>query len=81
MLTEVRDRLAGHHKPVYTVEELAGLTGRSPYTIRRWIKQHKIEACRLDGTGARGRLLISRDQLQRLIRTGMGGRVPPTVGG
>jgi excisionase family DNA binding protein len=80
MLTEIRDRLAGHHKPVYTVEEIAGLTGRSPYAIRRWIKEHKIEAIRVSGTGPRGRLLVARDQLQRLVATGMGGQVPPGVG-
>jgi excisionase family DNA binding protein len=81
MLTEVRDRLAGHYKPVYTVEEIAGLTGRSAYTIRRWIKERRIEAIRVSGTGPRGRLLVARDQLQRLVSTGLGGQVPPGLSG
>src|SRR5262249_30734956 len=80
-LREIRGTLAGVHKPLLTIEEVADLTGRSPFTVRRWIKQGRIAATRVNGTGPRGRLLVSRDQIQRLVAAGMGGSVLPAVGG
>ncbi len=74
-LDEIRNRLAGSHKDWYTVAEVAHLTGRSDYTIRRWIKERRLEAVRVQDTGPRGRLLIARDQLQRLTAAGLGSRV------
>jgi excisionase family DNA binding protein len=72
--------LAGRVKAHYTVEEVAALTGRSPYTVRRWLKEQKIAAIRVCGTGARGRLLIPRDALAKLIDAGHGGKIPAAVG-
>src|SRR5262249_5840784 len=80
-LREIRGTLAGVHKPLLTIEEVADLTGRSPFTVRRWVKQGRIRATRVNGTGPRGRLLVGRDQLERLIAHGVGGSVPPAMGG
>jgi excisionase family DNA binding protein len=80
-LREIRGTLAGAHKPFWTIEEIAELTGRSAFTVRRWVKEGRITATRVSGTGPRGRLLVGRDQLQQLIAAGMGGEVPPAVGG
>jgi len=75
-LDEIRARLAGSHKPWLTVEEVAQLTGRSDYTVRRWVKEGKLTAVRLQDTGPRGRLLIAYDQLRRLTDAGLGSRIP-----
>jgi excisionase family DNA binding protein len=80
-LRDLRDRFAGARKEFYTVEEVAELTGRTPYTVRRWIAERRIEATRVSGTGPRGRLLVAHSQLQKLIAAGMGGAVPSLVGG
>jgi excisionase family DNA binding protein len=69
----------GNRKPLLTVEEVAGLTGRSAYTVRRWVKQKLLTARRIDGAGPKGRLLIDRSELDRLLRQGLAGRVPPVA--
>ena len=74
---EVRKILTGRRKDHYTVEEVAELTGRTPYTVRRWHSEGRVEAIRVSGTGPKGRLLISREEVQKLIGAGLGGNVPP----
>lgn len=76
MIEEVRQLLAGQLKSHYTVEEVAELTGRAPYTVRTWIKQGRIAAARVAGTGPKGRLLVARDELRKLVDSGLGGRTP-----
>lgn len=78
-LDTLRELLAGHRKDNFLVEEVAKLTGRAPYTVRRWIAEGKLRAIRLQDGGPRGRLLISRDELDRLIAAGKGGNVPATA--
>jgi excisionase family DNA binding protein len=80
-LEEIRQRLAGAHKPLLTVQEVAQLVGRAPFTVRRWVKEGRLKATRVSGTGPRGRLLVGRDQLQGLIAAGLGGEVPAALGG
>ncbi|MEI7687898.1 MAG: helix-turn-helix domain-containing protein, partial [Planctomycetota bacterium] len=63
----------------FVVEEVAELTGRSAYTIRRWISEKKLQAIRLRDGGPRGKLLIARAELERLIGDGKGAAVPPSV--
>jgi excisionase family DNA binding protein len=78
---DLRELLAGVRKEWYTVEELAALTGRSAYTVRRWIATGRLKATRVACAGPRGRLLVARDQLQGLIASGLGGEVPAALGG
>jgi excisionase family DNA binding protein len=75
-LRDIRALLSAARKEYYTAEEIAQLTGRTPYTVRRWVKQGRIAATRVSGTGPRGRLLIAREQVQRLIEEGRGAGVP-----
>lgn len=65
-----------HHKPLLTVDEVADLTGRSAYTVRRWVKQGLLRARRVDGAGPKGRLLTERGELERLLRRGLAEQVP-----
>jgi hypothetical protein len=66
-LTDLLARLSDKVKSNYTVEEFGELAGRAPYTIRTWIKQGRIQARRVQGTGPRGRLLIPREEVERVI--------------
>jgi hypothetical protein len=79
-LRDLRDLLTGVRKEWCTVEEVAGLTGRTPYTVRRWVQEYRIEATRVSGTGPRGRLLIAHGELRKLIAAGTGGEIPAAVG-
>jgi excisionase family DNA binding protein len=75
-LDEIRAHVVKQRKQFHTVDEIAELTGRSPYTVRRWVTEGRIAATRVQGTGPRGRLLISHDQIGRLIDAGLGSEVP-----
>ena len=71
-LDEIKDCLAGRTKSHLTVAELARQVGRSEYTVRRWITEGRITATRVAGTGPKGRLLIAREQLNKLVMAGSG---------
>jgi excisionase family DNA binding protein len=81
LLTEIHAWGNRNVKDYYTVEEVAELTGRAAFTVRRWIKERRIEATRIEGTGPKGRLLIHRSQLSKLITAGRGGDLPDIVAG
>ena len=74
-LDELRDIVQGKSKSHYTVEEVAEMTGRAPFTVRRWITEGRLPATRVAGTGPKGRLLIARADVQRLITDGLAGKV------
>jgi len=76
---EIRGRLGATVKDYYTVEDVAELTGRAPYTVRTWIKEGRAAAVRVSGTGPRGRLLIARAELQKLVGFGLSGHVPAGI--
>ncbi|MCY2987999.1 MAG: hypothetical protein NTY19_09075 [Planctomycetota bacterium] len=80
VVLEIRDRVAGVHKSHLTVEELADTVGRSPYTVRKWIKLGLVRAERISGTGPRGRLLIPYEELATLVGQGRGASIPGHVG-
>jgi excisionase family DNA binding protein len=75
-LDRLRDLLASRRKEHLVVEEFAELVGRTPYTVRRWIAEGKVQAIRIRGGGPRGKLLIARAELERIIGSGLGGGVP-----
>lgn len=75
----VHELLARRRKEHFLVEEVAELTGRSAYTIRRWISERKLHAIRLKDGGPRGKLLIPRGEMERLIESGEGAAIPPAV--
>ena len=78
-LKALRELLHGSRKPLLTIDEVARLTGRNPYTVRTWVKTGRLAATRVHGTGPRGRLLVARDELDRLLTDGLAGRVPGTA--
>ena len=69
-LDEVQQTVKGNTKEFLTVEETADLAGRSAYTVRRWITEQRLTAKRVAYTGQRGRLLIPRSEVIRLIAGG-----------
>ncbi len=73
---EIHQILAGRHKPLWTIEQVGALTGRAPFTVRRWVKERHIRAIRVSGSGPKGRLLIPRKELEKLVGAGLAGRVP-----
>jgi|GEM_PF-5396803 len=77
-LSEVRQLIGGRTKEHLTVKEVAEMTGRAEYTVRRWITEGRLTATRIKQTGSRGRLLIQREELNRLIGSGMGAAIPST---
>lgn len=78
-LDELHDLVAGRTKAHLTVAEVAEMTGRSAYTVRRWISDGRLAASRVTNTGERGRLLIHRDELQRRISGGRGQNLQPLL--
>ncbi len=75
-IDDLRATLAQKRKALYTVAEFAALTGRAPYTVRRWITEGRLKATRVQGTGPRGRLLIANTEIDRLMADGLAGSVP-----
>ncbi len=71
-IAKLRDSLTTRVKPLLTVTEVAELTGRAPYTVRNWIKDGLIKAERVQGTGPRGRLLVPREQVEKIVHLGRG---------
>jgi len=67
---ELERQVSGRFKPFLTVTEAAELTGRSAYTVRRWIAEGRLKAERVQGTGPRGRMLITREQLHQALGHG-----------
>lgn len=74
-LRALRERVQGTRELLLTIGEVARLTGRGPYTGRRWVEEGRLRATRLQGTGPRGRLLVAREELDRLLADGLAGRV------
>jgi hypothetical protein len=71
-LDEIRELVVGRSKEHLTVAEVAEMTGRSAYSGRRWISDGRLNASRVSNTGERGRLLVQRDDLKRIISGGLG---------
>ena len=78
-IVAVKESLRENRKQKLTVEEVAELTGRSAFTVRRWIKEGLIHADRVQGTGPKGRLIVDRDALDQLMKRGKTGHTPDTA--
>ena len=73
-MNELVRHARGKAKTLLTVEEVAEEVGRAPYTVRSWIKNGRLKATRVDGTGPRGRLLVRREDVEAvIIGSGVGG--------
>lgn len=68
----LQQQMSPPQKDFHTIEEVAALVRRTPYTIRSWVKDGRISATRVTGTGPRGRLLVPRAELSKLIKAGPG---------
>jgi len=79
-LRAIRELLEQARKPILTVAEVARLVGRSDYTVRRWIAEGQLAATRVLGTGPVGRLLVRRDDLDRLLAAGRATEALPPTG-
>ena len=73
---QIQEQLNGHRKDFLTVAEFGELVGRASYTVRRWVKEDKLRAIRVTGSGPRGRLLIPRGELAKLVDAGLGTHIP-----
>jgi excisionase family DNA binding protein len=73
---DIRSRLSGLRKSHLTIEEVAAATGRAPYTVRAWCKQGRIRAIRVADSGPKGRLLVPREELEKLLATGLASQLP-----
>jgi hypothetical protein len=49
--------------------------------VRTWIKDSKVAAIRVAGTGPKGRLLIPREELEKVVGAGLAERVPEVAVG
>jgi hypothetical protein len=78
-MKEINEKLAGTMKNFFTVEEFGNHTGRAPYTVRSYIKAGLIKAERIAGTGPKGRLLIPRSELAKLIALGRGEKITNAI--
>jgi len=69
----VAGQVPGDLKKNLTTEEAASLCGRSPYTIRSWIKKGRLSgAKKIAGTGPKGKWIIPRESLTKLLEEGPG---------
>lgn len=75
-LRTIRELIEQTRKPILTVAEVARLVGRSEYTVRRWVGAGRLPATRVAGTGPAGRLLVRRDDLDRLLASGVADPAP-----
>jgi excisionase family DNA binding protein len=66
-LKAIQDRCTLRRKDFYDVEEIAQYVGRSAYTVRKWIREGKMNAIRVTGTGEHGRLFVPYGEVQRLF--------------
>lgn len=57
----------GRVKSHLTVSEVAEITGRSAFTVRRWVGEGRLPATRIDAGGPRGRLLIKQEHLEQFL--------------
>ncbi len=80
-LVQLGEILHRRVKPFLTVAEVAEIADVHPDTVRRWIRQKKLQATRVKGTGPKGRLLIDREALDTLVRCGLAGDIPATAFG
>jgi excisionase family DNA binding protein len=78
-IVQIRTTLSRKHKDFFTIDEVAQATGRAPYTVRTWVSAGRIKAIRVAGTGPKGRLLVPREELAKLIASGRAGEVPASL--
>ena len=78
-LDRLHDLLAARRKDQLTVAEFAEAVGRSAYTLRRWIGEGRVRAVRIADGGPKGRLLIARSELDRVIAAAAGGAIPDSA--
>ena len=52
-------------KPLFTVREVANAFALTPFTIHRWIREHKLKAVKIGGS-----VRIRAEELQRFIAAG-----------
>ena len=63
---QLRDRGPASLKPAYSVKEAASLLGRSEQTVRRWIREGKLESAK-SADSQQGRHMISYASIKRLL--------------
>jgi len=70
------DELGVLRNQYYSVNEIAELVGRSPYTIRRWLREGRLKGARVTGQlsgggdGLRVPYLIPREEIVKLRSEG-----------
>jgi len=78
---EVSEWLHGHTKDFFTVAEVATIVQRSPYTVRRWLKEGRIEGIKINdhpnnpNSPNKGQYLIAKEELAKIVNQAKGQNV------
>jgi len=76
-LEKIQEMLRGTAKAYFTVAETARQSGRSEYTVRRYVAEELVSAGRVVGRGFERQLLIPRDSLMSSVKGAVKSSSPP----
>ena len=76
-VSEALTKMGALRRQYYSVNEVARLVGRSAYTVRRWLREGRLQGIKVIGDAPiqrdsrRAPYLIPRDEVVRLLQRGV----------